>query len=237
MKQSIKYSVGMRPNPMNAEEEPKAYGTIQLNATLSLEDMAEHIHDHNTVFSKGVILGVLTDMTICLKEALSEGNAVSFGDLGTFRQPLMPTATPSPLRRPSRLPTSRSTTSTSRRAAASTSTSTTSASSTSSPARRRLPPRRRRRRARPLPTGPTPKRSRIRKDPPPSRPSPRPLPSGRGEDPPPALPCREGARPSPRSPVRGRASLRSSGWRSEGAGAMREAKRKVCPDGWLRGKD
>ena len=85
MKQSIKYSVGMRPNPMNAEEEPKAYGTIQLNATLSLEDMAEHIHDHNTVFSKGVILGVLTDMTICLKEALSEGNAVSFGDLGTFR--------------------------------------------------------------------------------------------------------------------------------------------------------
>ena len=85
MKQTIKYSISMRPNPMNAEEAPKAYGTIQLNKTLTLEDLAEHIHDHNTVFSKGVILGVLTDMTICLKEALSEGNAVSFGDLGTFR--------------------------------------------------------------------------------------------------------------------------------------------------------
>lgn len=88
MKQTIKYSVAMRPNPMNAEEEPKAYGQIQLNATLSLEDMASHIHDHNTVFSKGVILGVLTDMTSCLKEALAEGNAVSFGDLGIFRPSL-----------------------------------------------------------------------------------------------------------------------------------------------------
>ena len=88
MKQSIKYSVGMRPNPMNAEEEPKAYGTIQLNATLSLEDMAEHIHDHNTVFSKGVILGVLVDMTHCVREALAEGNAVQLGELGEFRPTL-----------------------------------------------------------------------------------------------------------------------------------------------------
>ena len=85
MKQTIKYSISMRANPMNAEEAPKAYGTIQLNKTLTLEDLAEHIHDHNTVFSKGVIMGVLVDMTHCVREALAEGNAVQLGELGEFR--------------------------------------------------------------------------------------------------------------------------------------------------------
>ena len=85
MKQTIKYSLALRANPMNAEEDPKAYGTIQLNKTLTLEDLAEHIHDHNTVFSKGVIMGVLVDMTHCVREALAEGNAVQLGELGEFR--------------------------------------------------------------------------------------------------------------------------------------------------------
>ena len=84
MKQSIKYSLALRANPMKPEEPKKAYGTIQLNKTLTLEDLAAHIHDHNTVFSKGVILGVLTDMTHCVQEALAEGNAVSLGELGRF---------------------------------------------------------------------------------------------------------------------------------------------------------
>lgn len=84
MKQPIKYSLSLRANPMKPEEAKKAYATIQLNQVLSLEDLAEHIHDHNTVFSKGVILGVLIDMTHCVKEALMEGNAVKLGDLGRF---------------------------------------------------------------------------------------------------------------------------------------------------------
>ena len=85
MKQTVKYSVALRANPMNAEEAPKAYGMLQTSGTLSLDDLAEHIHDHNTVFSKGVILGVLTDMSHCIREALMEGNTVNLGDLGTFR--------------------------------------------------------------------------------------------------------------------------------------------------------
>lgn len=85
MKNTIKYSLSMRANPMNAEEEKKAYASMQLTGTLNLEDLAAHIHDHNTVFSKGVILGVLVDMTHCVREALIEGNAVSLGELGTFR--------------------------------------------------------------------------------------------------------------------------------------------------------
>ena len=85
MKQTVKYSVTLRANPMNAEEAKKAYGTLQTSGNLTLDDLAAHIHDHNTVFSKGVILGVLTDMSHCVREALMEGNVVQLGDLGTFR--------------------------------------------------------------------------------------------------------------------------------------------------------
>ena len=85
MKQTVKYSVALRANPMNAEEAKKAYGVLQTSGVLGLDDLAAHIHDHNTVFSKGVILGVLTDMSHCVREALIEGNVVNLGDLGTFR--------------------------------------------------------------------------------------------------------------------------------------------------------
>ena len=84
MKNPISYSLTLMKNQMRPEDAPKAYPNIQLTSVLSLEDLAAHIHDHDSVYSKGVILGVLTDMTHCVAEALSEGNAVILGDLGRF---------------------------------------------------------------------------------------------------------------------------------------------------------
>ena len=64
--------------------ETKAYGTAQMTEKLSLDAFAEHISDHNSPFSKGVVKGILTDAVSCLREMMLEGKRVSLGDLGTF---------------------------------------------------------------------------------------------------------------------------------------------------------
>ena len=82
MRESIKYSVALRPNPMNAEEEPKAYASMQHQKTIMLEELADHIVEHGSPFSKGAIYGIIVDLTQCASEALQEGNNVDLGDLG-----------------------------------------------------------------------------------------------------------------------------------------------------------
>ena len=64
--------------------ETKAYGTAQMHEKLSLADFCEHIAEHNSPFSKGAIMGILTDAVSCLREQMLAGNRVSLGDLGTF---------------------------------------------------------------------------------------------------------------------------------------------------------
>ena len=84
MKNTLKYSLHMMKNQMRPEDAPKAYATLQLNGVLDINSLAAHIHEHNSVYSKGVIVGVLTDMCACIKEAITEGNAIELGDLGRF---------------------------------------------------------------------------------------------------------------------------------------------------------
>ena len=85
MKETIKYSTCMRPNPMNAEEEPKAYAMLQSNGTVTLDELSEHIRRHGSVYSEGTILGVLKDMVTCAREALLDGNYVELGNLGKLK--------------------------------------------------------------------------------------------------------------------------------------------------------
>ena len=59
-----------------------AYPVIE--ETLCLDDLATHMSQHNTPFSKGVIKGLLTDMVICIKELLLEGKNVKIDDLAIF---------------------------------------------------------------------------------------------------------------------------------------------------------
>jgi len=84
MKNTLKYSLAMRKNPAHPEEPEKAYATLQLNGVLDINALADHMSNHNSIYSKGTIVGVITDMCHCIKEAITEGNAVLLGELGRF---------------------------------------------------------------------------------------------------------------------------------------------------------
>lgn len=80
----IQYSVAMRPNPQKPDEAKKAYGNIQLTGNVDIDELSEHITEHNSVFSKGTIVGVIVEMCQCVRELLIQGYKVSLGYLGTF---------------------------------------------------------------------------------------------------------------------------------------------------------
>ena len=72
----------------NNNEKSSAYGKYfafpVIEETLDLENLAEHMANHNTPFSKGAIKGILTDMVSCIKELLLEGKNVKIADLAIF---------------------------------------------------------------------------------------------------------------------------------------------------------
>lgn len=49
--------------------------------TIGLDKVAEHMASHNTPFSKGAILGMLTDFVSCTKELLLLGKTIKIPDL------------------------------------------------------------------------------------------------------------------------------------------------------------
>jgi predicted histone-like DNA-binding protein len=72
----------------NKNRKSNAYGKYYahpvIEETVGLEELADHMALHNTPFSKGVILGLLTDMVDCIKELLLEGKNVKMPDLAIF---------------------------------------------------------------------------------------------------------------------------------------------------------
>lgn len=80
----INYSVYMMGNPIKPEETPKAYAKNQVNEIWTMEKFARHIADHNGVYSRGTVKGVISDMCECIVEQLLNGNKVQLGELGTF---------------------------------------------------------------------------------------------------------------------------------------------------------
>ncbi len=81
---SINYSLTARNVRPGMESQKKVYAVAQAKEVVSLEDFAEHISCHNSLFDESVILGVLKKMVSCLREQLLCGNQVCFGDLGKF---------------------------------------------------------------------------------------------------------------------------------------------------------
>ena len=80
----IEYSIYMMGNPIKPEEPQKAYAKNQVNEIWSIGKFAKHIADHNGVYSRGTVKGVLSDMCECLVEQLLNGNKIQLGELGTF---------------------------------------------------------------------------------------------------------------------------------------------------------
>lgn len=80
----INYSVYMMTPAFSVDETPKAYAKNQVSEIWSLEKFAKHISDHNGVYSRGTVKGVISDMCECLVEQLLNGNKIQLGELGTF---------------------------------------------------------------------------------------------------------------------------------------------------------
>ena len=52
--------------------------------SVDLAGLAKHMALHNSGYSKGQILGILTDMVACIKELLLDGYSVKIDDLAIF---------------------------------------------------------------------------------------------------------------------------------------------------------
>lgn len=74
----------MTTNYLKPDEGAKAYAKNQVNEIWSIGKFAKHIADHNGVYSRGMVKGVLSDMCECLVEQLLNGNKIQLGELGTF---------------------------------------------------------------------------------------------------------------------------------------------------------
>ena len=68
----------------NARKPGAWYARPAAGQVYDLSDLAAHMAEHDTPFSKGAIYGVLTDMVKCIQELTLEGIAVKIPDLAIF---------------------------------------------------------------------------------------------------------------------------------------------------------
>ena len=62
----------------------KYYGRVTYNEMYDLPKLAAHMASHNTSFSRGQILAILTDIVKCIRELLIDSKKVRLDNLGIF---------------------------------------------------------------------------------------------------------------------------------------------------------
>ena len=62
----------------------KYYAKPVSQGTVNLDELAAHISDHGSVYTRDVVVGVITKMVDCINELLAQGYKVKLGELGTF---------------------------------------------------------------------------------------------------------------------------------------------------------
>ena len=67
------------------EQAGKMYARVSYKQTLSVQDMAKHMAEHNTMFSEGSICGILIDFVKCVREMVLMGNTVKIDNLAIFK--------------------------------------------------------------------------------------------------------------------------------------------------------
>ena len=67
------------------EQAGKLYARVSYKQAMTIQDMARHMAEHNTVFSEGSILGVLTDFVKCVRGMVLMGNTVKIENLAIFK--------------------------------------------------------------------------------------------------------------------------------------------------------
>ena len=63
----------------------KTYARVDYKETLTVQDMAQHMAEHNTAFSEGTITGILIDFVKCIREEVLRGNTVKINNLAIFK--------------------------------------------------------------------------------------------------------------------------------------------------------
>ena len=66
------------------DSKPKAYAKLQLRETWDMEKFAKYMAEHYRTYNRGMVKGLLTDVSACLAELLLKGIKVNLGELGTF---------------------------------------------------------------------------------------------------------------------------------------------------------
>lgn len=74
----------MWKNPLDENAVEKAYAKNQVTKVMTFDEFVKHIADHNGVFTRGTVKGVVSDTCSCLVEMLLNGYKIRFGELGTF---------------------------------------------------------------------------------------------------------------------------------------------------------
>ena len=80
----IDYSVFMMKSTFAPDSKPKAYAKLQLRETWDMEKFAKYMAEHYRTYNRGMVKGLLTDVSACLAELLLKGIKVNLGELGTF---------------------------------------------------------------------------------------------------------------------------------------------------------
>jgi predicted histone-like DNA-binding protein len=80
----INYSTFMWKNTLDKKGVEQAYAKNQVTKVVTFDEFVKHISDHNGVFTRGTVKGVVSDTCACLVEQLLNGCKVQFGELGTF---------------------------------------------------------------------------------------------------------------------------------------------------------
>lgn len=80
----ISYSTFMWKSPLDENGVEKAYAKNQVTKLMTFDEFVKHIAEHNGVFTRGTVKGVVSDTCSCLVEMLLNGYKVNFGELGTF---------------------------------------------------------------------------------------------------------------------------------------------------------
>ena len=81
---TIKYSLKELKNRMVTPNTTATYATLQNESTISIDDLAKHISEHNSKYNRADVVAVLISVVDCTKEFLLQGHKVELGDLGTF---------------------------------------------------------------------------------------------------------------------------------------------------------
>lgn len=80
----IEYDLKKNNNKKNEKAYGKYYAKPHISETVDLDELADHMHGHNSPFSAGTIKGILIDAVTHIKELLLLGKNVKLDNLAIF---------------------------------------------------------------------------------------------------------------------------------------------------------